>query len=92
MDEMKIDLKCPTQQNKPVKVIKDKNRTLQVFELKDGKDQNWNILQLLTKLSKYSNQNVKYIYKSQKVHRHLFYINLECASKDKESIRNNKFW
>ena len=22
MDEMKIDLKCPTQQNKPVKVIK----------------------------------------------------------------------
>ena len=92
MDEMKIDLKCPTQQNKPVKVIKDKNRTLQVFELKDGKDQNWNILQLLTKLSKYSNQNVKYIYKSQKVHRHLFHINLECASKDKESIRNNKFW
>ena len=40
LDEMKIDLKCPTQQNKPVKVIKDKNRTLQVFELKDGKDQN----------------------------------------------------
>ena len=27
----------PTQQNKPVKVIKDKNRTLQVFELKDRK-------------------------------------------------------
>ena len=75
--KMKFDLKCPTQQNKPVKVIKDKNRTLQVFEPEDGKAQNGNILQLLTKLSKYSNHYVKYIYKSQKVHRHLFQINLE---------------